>query len=108
MAEEHFNLVDEPWIQVIDQGGHQQMVSLLELFDHAQDYRQLAGEMHSQDLAILRFLLAILTTVYSRFNADGQSYDWLEIDPETMQIDTDDEDDLNDNYRYNEDVVLET
>lgn len=108
MAEKHFNLVDEPWIQVIDQAGQQQAVSLLELFDHAQDYRQLAGEMHSQDLAILRFLLAILTTVYSRFNVDGQPYAWLEIDPETMQIDIDDEDDLNDNYRYNEDVVFET
>ena len=108
MVEQHFNLVDEPWIQVIDQHGQQQTVSLLELFDHAQDYRQLAGDMHSQDLTILRFLLAILTTVYSRFGADNEPYDWLDIDSETMQIDIDDEDEINDDYRNNVDALFET
>lgn len=108
MAEKHFSLVDEPWIHVIDKLGHQQEASLLELFDHAQDYRQLAGDMHSQDLSILRLLLAILTTVYSRFDANNQPYDWLEMDPDTMQIDTDDEDNLNNDYHDNNDKLLET
>lgn len=108
MAEQHFNLVDEPWIQVIDLHGRQRTVSLIELFDHAQDYRQLAGDMHSQDLAILRFLLAILTTVYSRFGANGQPYDWLDIDPDTMQIVIDDEDEINDDYKYYKEELLKT
>lgn len=90
-----FNLTTEPWIKVIAADTYQpQTVSLIELFQNAQNYRQLAGEMHSQDLAILRLLLAILTTVYSRFNANDEVYDWLIVDEETMQlVKMDDEDD---------------
>ena len=43
-------------------------------------YRRLAGEMPTQDVIILRFLLAILTTVYSRMNADDKNYSWLKVD----------------------------
>jgi CRISPR system Cascade subunit CasA len=53
----------------IDLQGNEQLVSLLDVFKNAQNYRQLAGEMKAQDLSILRFLLAILTTVYSRVDA---------------------------------------
>lgn len=81
--EQHFNLLSEPWIKVIDlKSSEEKTVSLQELFDHAADYRQLAGDTRSQDLALLRFLLAILTTVYSRFDADDQPYDWLEFEDE--------------------------
>ncbi|KRM72127.1 crispr-associated protein [Lacticaseibacillus brantae DSM 23927] len=75
----------DPWINVIDNQSNQEVtVSLSTLFQNAQHYRQLAGEMQAQDLAILRLLLAILTTVYSRFNANGEPYDWLTIQPDTM------------------------
>ena len=63
MSEKSFNLVTEPWIKVIDEDNLEQTVSLEQLFTNAAHYQQLAGEMKSQDLAILRFLLAILTTV---------------------------------------------
>lgn len=86
MTNKTFNLITQPWIQVIDRHGYQQTVSLKDLFEHAQEYRQLAGDMRSQDLTILRFLIAILTTVYSRFDAKGQSYPWIKIDLKTMQL----------------------
>lgn len=82
-----FNLTTDPWIKVIQTDtGQEKCVSLIEFFSHAQDYRQFAGEMRSQDLAIMRFLLAILTTVYSRYNAEDEPYLWAEIDSDTMQV----------------------
>jgi len=79
MDNKKFNLITEPWLKVIDsQSNQEQTVSLIDLFENSQNYRQLAGEMRSQDLAILRLLLAILTTVYSQFDMIGDRYDWLE------------------------------
>lgn len=92
MVQRHFSLIDDPWIKVIDDQNVEKTVSLKTLFEHAGDYRQLAGEMKSQDLAILRFLLAILNTVYSRFNADNEPYDWLTLDDTTLKVDSIDED----------------
>lgn len=81
MSSQTFNLTTEPWIKVVDATTNQEkMVSLIELFSHAQDYRQLAGDMAAQDLTILRLLLAILTTVYSRLDASGRPYAWLKVD----------------------------
>jgi len=79
MDNKKFSLLTEPWLKVIDsQSNQEQTVSLIDLFENSQNYRQLAGEMRSQDLAILRLLLAILTTVYSQFDMIGDRYDWLE------------------------------
>ncbi|RMC42707.1 type I-E CRISPR-associated protein Cse1/CasA [Lactobacillus sp. ESL0233] len=78
MIERKFNLTTDPWIKVIVSDTNQELkVSLIDLFKNAHQYRQLAGEMRVQNLAIMRLLLAILTTVYSRFDAAGQLYDWL-------------------------------
>lgn len=98
MANRHFNLTTDPWIKVIETStNREQTVSLITLFENAQHYRQLAGEMRSQDLAIMRLLLAILTTVYSRIDAHDDRYMWLkadfEIDEETFD-EEDSEDDL--------------
>ncbi len=87
MSRQSFNLVIDPWIKVIVKETNQEkLVSLTEFFKEAQNYQQLAGEMRSQDLAILRFLLAILTTVYSRFDANDEAYEWLDVDEETLQL----------------------
>lgn len=91
----NFNLVTDPWIKVIDQYNNTQTVSLITLFQDASKFKQLAGEMKSQDLAILRFLLAILTTVYTRFDYDDQVYDWLELD-DKYQVEDVDEDEYED------------
>ncbi|KRM44563.1 type I-E CRISPR-associated protein Cse1/CasA [Lentilactobacillus parafarraginis] len=86
MAEKQFNLTTDPWIKVISKESNQeQTVSLITLFENADKYRALGGEIRAQDLAILRFLLAILTTVYSRFDADDEPYEWLTIDQQTLR-----------------------
>ncbi|MCH4252694.1 MAG: type I-E CRISPR-associated protein Cse1/CasA [Lactobacillus delbrueckii] len=78
---ESYNLITEPWIKVLDgKTNSEHMVSIKELLQNASDYRQLAGEMHAQDLAILRLLEAILTTVYTRVDQTGQKYDWVTLD----------------------------
>ncbi|KRL04349.1 hypothetical protein FD46_GL001476 [Liquorilactobacillus oeni DSM 19972] len=102
-------MATDPWLKVIEKDTNQEKtVSLIKLFQNAHNYRELAGEMRSQDLAILRFLLAILTTVYSRFNAKNEPYDWLTIDESTMQVsksvneddyDQEDENDLFDTWK---------
>lgn len=86
MVEQHFNLITQPWIKVIDKKNKEQEVSLEELFKNIANYRQLAGEMKTQDLAIMRFLLAILTSVYSRCDFDGNFYDGLEVDSNTFEV----------------------
>lgn len=79
MTNRTFNLTTEPWIKVVEVGTNETTeVSLLMLFQHASQYRQLAGETKSQDLAILRLLLAILTTVYSRYDTSGRLYGWYD------------------------------
>ncbi|MCH4165471.1 MAG: type I-E CRISPR-associated protein Cse1/CasA [Lentilactobacillus diolivorans] len=89
-----FNLTSDPWIKVIDRDSNQEKtVSMIELFENAQKYRQLAGEMRSQDLAVLRLLLSVLTTVYSRFDIKGDPYEWLKIDSNTLQASPDIDDD---------------
>lgn len=89
-----FNLLDENWILVLDLSGETKEISLTELFANAQNYRSLAGEMKTQDFAILRILLAILQTVFSRFDADGNPYDYVKLDERFKQIEDVDEDDL--------------
>ncbi len=94
-----YNLLDEKWITVLrkDSGGIEN-VSLLTLFEHAKDYRALAGEMEVQNFAIIRVLLAVLTTVFTRVDATGEAYEWLQLDGSERLIveeavDEDDEED---------------
>lgn len=106
MSEQQFNLVTDPWIKVIDDNNQEQTVSLNELFANAAQYQRLAGEMRSQNLAILRFLLAILTTVYSRYDAHDRPYDWLQIDDETMRpVSLDSESIENDDHQIKHELL---
>lgn len=57
--ESEFNLVYEPWIKVRC-GDEVSEVSLLEALVNAHRYTALAGEMPTQDIAMLRLLLAVL------------------------------------------------
>lgn len=69
-----FNLLDEPWISVIvDEKGHNKLVSITDVFKHASEYKALAGDMKTQDFALLRILLAVLHTVFSRYDIQGNS-----------------------------------
>ena len=54
-----FNLLDEPWIRITRLDGTPDEVSLLTLFREATGITGIHGEIASQDVAILRLLLAI-------------------------------------------------
>ena len=67
-----FNLLREPWIRVRLNDFTVNEVSLTDVLLHAHEYRDLAGEMPTQDAAMLRLLLAVLYTVFSRVDANGE------------------------------------
>ncbi|HBF74608.1 MAG TPA: type I-E CRISPR-associated protein Cse1/CasA [Lactobacillus sp.] len=80
-----FNLTTEPWIKVVEAKSNQtKTVSMIDLFENAHLYSRLAGEMRSQDLSLMRLLLAVLHTVYSRVNAIDQQYSWVNIDSKSL------------------------
>lgn len=92
-----FNLLDEPWISVVyDEKGTTKEVSLQELFLNAHQYKDLAGDTKTQDFAVLRVLLAVLHTVFSRFDADGNVYEYLAVDDRFKQIEPVEESDIAD------------
>ena len=93
-----FNLLDEPWISVVyDEKGSTKDVSLQDLFTNAHQYKELAGDTKTQDFAVLRVLLAVLHTVFSRFDVDGNVYEYLTIDERWNQLEPVDEMDI-ENY----------
>ncbi|MDD2359857.1 MAG: type I-E CRISPR-associated protein Cse1/CasA [Syntrophaceticus schinkii] len=71
MNEREYNLLHEKWIVVMKLDGTTDEVSLLELFRSAPELRGLAGELPTQDVAMLRLLLAILHAVFGRYDLDG-------------------------------------
>ena len=66
-----FNLLQEPWVRVRTQDGTIRTVSLTDALLHAHAYVDLAGEMPTQDAAMLRLLLAVLHTVFSCVDGNG-------------------------------------
>lgn len=54
-----FNLLDEPWIRITRPNWVPDEVSLLDVFKEATDISGIHGEIATQDIAILRLLLAI-------------------------------------------------
>jgi len=71
IAENRFNLIDEPWIPIVDVG----QVSLRQLFSHI-DYRALGGNT-VQKIALTKLLLAIAQAAYTPKDSD----DWKNIQP---------------------------
>lgn len=71
-----FNLVDEPWILVMDRDGAVHEVSLRDAFRRAPALRQIVGEVPTQSFAILRLLLAILHRAVQGPSSVGE---WLEL-----------------------------
>ena len=62
MADTGYDLLNEPWVRVRDDEGVRE-VSLREAFEQAHDLTALAGEVPTQDAAILRLMLAVLHRV---------------------------------------------
>jgi len=78
-----YNLLDEKWIQVASKDTVEK-VSIKELFACAGQYKELAGDMKTQDFAVMRVMLAILHTVFSRFDSNGDPYEFFEVDEESF------------------------
>jgi cse1 family CRISPR-associated protein len=76
-----YNLLDEKWIQVASKDAVEK-ISIKELFADAAKYKELAGDMKTQDFAVMRVMLAILHTVFSRFDSNGDSHGFFEVDKE--------------------------
>ena len=91
-----YNLLDEKWIQVASKDTVEK-VSIKELFANAAKYKELAGDMKTQDFAVMRVMLAILHTVFSRFDSKGDPYEFFEVDEKSfLQIGELEENDLED------------
>lgn len=72
MKEREFNLLDEKWILVMKDDGTIDKLSLIETLDCASEFRKLAGETPTQDVAVMRLLLAVLHTVVARYDWEGK------------------------------------
>lgn len=80
METKEFNLLREPWIRVRTRDYTVKEVSLTDALLHAHEYVDLAGEMPTQDAAMLRLLLAVLHTVFSRVDVNGDPAPFEETD----------------------------
>ncbi len=73
MTEKEFNLLEEPWIRVMLPDHEVREVSLTEALTGAHTFSALAGELPTQDMAVLRLLLAVLHTVFYRVGVQGET-----------------------------------
>lgn len=60
MSNPSFNLVDDPWISVRLINGQTALISLREAFHRSHEIRRIAGELPTQDFAVLRIILAVM------------------------------------------------
>ncbi|MDR2006526.1 MAG: type I-E CRISPR-associated protein Cse1/CasA [Acidaminococcales bacterium] len=74
MAEKDFNLLFEQWIRVLNGEGEAEEISLLDFFRRAHELKSIAGELATQDVAMLRLLLAVVYAVFTRVDADGKRF----------------------------------
>lgn len=82
-----FNLLDEAWISVVtDYKGSTKLVGMKKFFKDAHKYIALAGDTKTQDFAVMRFLLAVLHTVFSRYDSDGKPYEMIELNKRMQQV----------------------
>ncbi|MFV0462469.1 MAG: type I-E CRISPR-associated protein Cse1/CasA [Nostocoides sp.] len=74
MNKSRYNLMDDPWCEVVTAGGAIERVSILEAFDRADELRGLGQDLSTQRFAVLRVLLAIL----HRACAGPTATDWAQ------------------------------
>lgn len=72
---ESFNLIDESWIRILDGEGNVREVGLAEALKNAHEIRGLAGELATQDFAVLRVLISIVYRVLE-VNPDNPVRSW--------------------------------
>ena len=74
-----FNLWEQPWISVLTKKNQVVDVSLEEVLTNAHEYIDLAGELPTQDFAILRLLMALLHTIFFRKSPEEPQEAWYEL-----------------------------
>lgn len=72
MKETEFNLLDEGWILARKDDCTVDALSLTDAILRSHEYYGLSGELPTQDVSILRLMLAVLHTVFSRYSPDGE------------------------------------
>lgn len=72
MKEIEFNLLDEKWILVRKSDCTVDELSLTDALLKSHEYVELAGELPTQNVSILRLMLAVLHTVFSRYSPQGE------------------------------------
>lgn len=72
MNKKEYDLLEEPWIQVIGPSLEPRGVSLTDVLIHAHEYIDLSGETPTQDAAIFRVLLAAALTIFYRYDENGE------------------------------------
>ena len=65
-----FNLIDQPWIPVVDPGGAPRNVSLREALVNAHQYRQISASLPHSNAALYRLLLAVLHRNFGPSDSD--------------------------------------
>ena len=103
MTKTSFNLIDEPWLAVKNVRGEIDTVSMRTLFHRAHEIRGLAGELPSQDFAVMRILLAVLYRVFDTEEHDDPEEDWREL-WEANQLPTEPIDDYLDRWHHRFDL----
>lgn len=71
MVERAFNLLREPWIRLVRADAKVEELSLCNALLHAHEYASLAGELPTQDVAVMRLMLAVLHAVFYRVDEHG-------------------------------------
>lgn len=74
-----FNLLDSPWIPVLDRRGSEREVSLREAILQSHEYRDLVGELPTMRFAILRILLSIVYRALDRDPGADPVDAWAEL-----------------------------
>lgn len=101
-----FNLLDEPWISVLsNKTGEKKDVSMLDFFRDAGSYQSFAGEMETQNFAVMRFLLSVVQTVFSRFDYNGNVLPGIYINDMWVQTEPLDAEKLEDSDDYSDAVT---
>lgn len=72
MKDTEFNLLDEGWVLARKNDCTVDVLSLTDAILRSHEYSCLSGELPTQDISILRLLLAVLHTVFSRYSPDGE------------------------------------
>lgn len=80
MNEIDFNLLNEPWILVMKENGTSEEMNIIQVLSNAHEIRSISGETSTQDLAILRLLIAIISAIYLRIDHNGNISEIIDED----------------------------